>query len=48
VKSGVRTGYTVLDGSHNAEKQDTKQDKKQKPKANTKQQQNPQSAKQAL
>jgi hypothetical protein len=49
-KAGIRTGFTVLDGSHSAEKQDTKRrqeattEKANKP--NNKQ--NPQSAKQAL
>ena len=49
VKAGVRTGYTVLDGSHNAEKQDTKRQKAKTEKANKpNNKQNPQSAKQAL
>ena len=30
--AGIGTGYTVLDGSHNAENQNTEQDKKQKQK----------------
>jgi len=33
--AGIRTGYTVLGGSHNAENQTTEQDKKQKQKKTT-------------
>ena len=33
--AGIGTGYTVLDGSHNAENQNTEQDKKHKQKKTT-------------
>ena len=48
--AGIGTGYTVLDGSHNAENQNTEQDKKQKQKKNNtpNNKQNTQNAKPAL